>query len=613
VHWGATSQDVIDTGLVLQIREGLELIERQVNELISELAEIAERHASTLMPGRTWLQHAVPITFGFKAAGWLDAMLRHQTRLAESRSRVLTLQLGGAAGTLASLGADGEAVANGVAARLGLNSPEMSWHSSRDRLGELSAMLGLIVGTLGKIARDVSLLMQSEVGEVFEAGGEGRGGSSTMPQKRNPVACSTMLAAAERVPGLVATMLASMSQEHERGIGNWQAEWETLPQIFNLCSGSLDRAIEVVAGIEVDEQRMLANLELTNGLIYAERISMALARTVGKEAAHALVERACNQAIASRKHLREALLEDADFMKHMTEQALLAQFDGAAYLGSSQESVSRVVARARKSATENRTSMVEIPGVRLNIAVSGLPKNPVLVFSNSLGADLSMWDAQLAEFSKHFRVLSYDTRGHGSSSTPAGPCTIEQMGLDLLALLDKQEIESCFFCGLSMGGMIGQWLAINAASRVKRIALCNTAAKIGTSEGWNARIAAIDSAGMQAVVPGILERLFTPEFSAAHRNEIAETRETLLKANREGYIACCAAIRDADFRDDVAGIRTPTLVIGGTHDVATPPAECRALAAAIPGAEYVELNAAHLSNIEAAVDFNSAVVKFLLG
>ena len=266
VHWGATSQDVIDTGFVLQVREALALIHVQLMKLNASLAALAERHSATVMPGRTWLQHAVPITFGWKAAGWLDASLRYQVRLDEARSRILTLQFGGAAGTLASLGEDGPAVRRKLAKALRLAEPDISWHSSRDRIGEVAGLLGQIVATLGKIARDVSLLMQTEVGEATESGKEGRGASSTMPQKRNPVGCATAIAAAVRVPGLVGTVLSSMVQEHERSLGNWQTEWETLPEIFNLCSGSLEKMNETLAGLIVDGNRMAENLELTNGL-----------------------------------------------------------------------------------------------------------------------------------------------------------------------------------------------------------------------------------------------------------------------------------------------------------------------------------------------------------
>ena len=282
---------MIDTGFMLQAREGIELIEGALDELCGELAALAARHSDTIMAGRTWLQQAVPVTFGWKAAGWLDAMLRHRERLREVRERALVLQFGGAAGTLASLRADGWRVSEKLASILRLAHPDISWHASRDRVGEIASVLGLVTATLGKIAKDVSLLMQTEVGEAFESAGAGRGASSTMPQKRNPVSCAAILAASVRVPGLVATVLTGTVQEHERGVGSWPAEWETLPEIFNLCAGALERATELVSGLEIDRERMRANLELTGGLVMAEAVSTALASHIGKSAAHEFVTR----------------------------------------------------------------------------------------------------------------------------------------------------------------------------------------------------------------------------------------------------------------------------------------------------------------------------------
>ena len=612
VHWGATSQDVIDTGFVLQMREALALVEGQLLDLNAELAALAERHAATVMPGRTWLQHAVPITFGWKAAGWLDAVLRHQDRLQQVRSRALTLQLGGAAGTLASLGADSSAVSLKLAETLGLALPDISWHSSRDRFGEVAAFLGLITATLGKIARDISLLMQSEVAEAFESAAEGKGGSSTRPQKRNPVGCAAVLSAAIRVPGLVATLLSSMVQEHERGLGNWQAEWETLPEIFNLCSGALAKMIDVLAGLEVDEFRMASNLELTNGLIFAEGVSMKLGTQLGRAGAHALVERASRLAIENKKHLRDVLMGDAECKRLLSDAEIAALFDPAGYLGMTRQSIGRVLGRAASMDAGSRTSAIEVSGARIHFKLSGPADKPVLVFSNSLGADLSMWNAQAEQLSKYFRILRYDTRGHGRSSASAGPYTIELLGRDLISLLDELGIESCSFCGLSMGGMVGQWLALHAASRVQRIVLSNTAAKIGSAESWNARIATVQNDGFNAIVPGVLDRWFTPAFHLSRPDLIARTRAMLEKTNPAGYTACCAALRDADFREDASQINVPTLVIAGTHDPAAPLADSRLLAGSVSGAQFVELDASHLSNVEAEKRFNAAVLKFLL-
>jgi 3-carboxy-cis,cis-muconate cycloisomerase len=318
VHWGATSQDAMDTGLVLQLRRALERMEADLDRLAGALARLAAAHRTTPMVGRTWLQHALPITFGLKAAGWLETVLRHRARLAELRPRLLVIQLGGAAGTRAALAGRGREVAVALGEELGLGVPDLPWHGARDRLVELGAWLGLLTGSLGKMARDWSLLMQTEVGELREPAGAGRGGSSTMPHKRNPVAAAAVLAAAIRVPGLVATLLAAMTQEHERGLGGWQAEWQTLPELAQLAAGALQWTIETVEGIEVDSSRMRANLEATRGLILAEAVQMALAPRLGRLAAHDLVGRACRQAIAEGRHLKEALAGEAEIAAHLS-------------------------------------------------------------------------------------------------------------------------------------------------------------------------------------------------------------------------------------------------------------------------------------------------------
>jgi len=612
VHWGATSQDVIDTGLVLQMRAAFGLLEDQLSKLCTDLAVLAERHAATLMPGRTWLQHAVPITFGWKAAGWLDAMLRHQTRLREVRGRALTLQFGGAAGTLAFLGIDAWTVSQKLAQYLGLAQPDISWHASRDRIGEVAAVLGLIVASLCKIARDVSLLMQTEVGEAFEGAGEGRGGSSTMPQKRNPVVCASILAAAVRVPGLVETMLSSMAQEHERGLGSWQAEWETLPEIFNLCAGALERATELIGGLEIDRDRMAANLELTKGLIYAEAVAAALAKKIGRPAAHEVVTLASQVAIARKRHLRDVLLEDSAFTKEIPAKELDLLFDPVRHLGNTNQSIGRVLARSAARNAHTHHSRIDLGGVRIHYQWSGAPDKPVLVLSNSLGADLTMWDEQVPPLSEHFRLLRYDVRGHGRSSSPPGPYSIELLSRDLLAMLDAHNVEAFCFCGLSMGGLIGQWLAIHTAPRVRRLVLSNTGAKIGSAEVWNARIGAALNDGMLSMVPLMLNRWFTASFRKSHPEVEPRTRGMLEAADPSGYAACCGAIRDADFRSDLQHIHLPCLVIAGTHDPATPPADGEFLVANIAGAQYVELDASHISNVEASEAFNRAVLDFLL-
>lgn len=347
VHWGATSQDVIDTGLVLQVRDALHLIERWMNGVSRTLVELVQQHRSTPMVARTWMMQAVPTLFGLKVAGWLDDLLRHRSRFQELRTRVLVLQFGGAAGTLATLGDKGLEVAESLAEQLQLKLPALPWHSHRDRIAEMAATLALLTGSLGKIVRDVSLLAQTEVGELAEPAAEGRGGSSTMPHKRNPVACAAILAAAQRAPGLASTLLAALPQEHERGLGGWQAEWEVVPEIFRITAGALERTIELVEGLEVHPAAMARNLNATNGLIFAEAVMMALAPQVGKAEAHRLTEAASRRASASGQHLREVLFMDAEVTVHLNHGQLEGLFDPLKYTGAASQFIDRVLAEAQ--------------------------------------------------------------------------------------------------------------------------------------------------------------------------------------------------------------------------------------------------------------------------
>jgi 3-carboxy-cis,cis-muconate cycloisomerase len=347
VHRGATSQDAMDTGLVLQMRAGLGLIEADARKLCAALTRLAATHKETPIAGRTWLQHAAPTTFGLKVAGWLGALTRDLQRLRAARERALVLQFGGATGTLAALGADAEKITSLLAAELKLRQAEMPWHAQRDRPAEVAAALGLLAGSLGKIARDISLLAQTEIAELAEPAASGRGGSSSMPQKCNPVGCAVVLANATRVPALVSVMLAAMPQEHERGLGGWHAEWETLPEIFLLTHGALTQMRHVIGGLQVDTARMSANLEATRGLIYAESVSTALARALGKAAAHQLVERACRRAAEERSHLREVVLADAEITAHLPDAEIKSLFTPARHVRAAARLVDRALAAAK--------------------------------------------------------------------------------------------------------------------------------------------------------------------------------------------------------------------------------------------------------------------------
>ena len=333
VHLGATSQDVMDSGLVLQLRAALALIEQDLQQLGEVLAQQAQRYATTPLAGRTWLQQATPVTLGMKIAGWLGAVTRSRQRLQALKPRLLSLQFGGASGTLAALGDQALPVAFALAAELKLALPDQPWHTQRDRLVEFGAVLGLVAGSLGKMGRDISLLMQTEAAEVFEPSAPGKGGSSTMPHKRNPVGSAVLISAATRVPGLLSTLFSAMPQEHERSLGLWHAEWETLPEICCLVAGALAQALNIAQGLEVDAERMAQNLDLTHGLVLAEAVSIELAQRVGRETAHHLLEQCCKRAVAEHRHLRAVLGDEPEISAQLSSDELDRLLDPAHYLG----------------------------------------------------------------------------------------------------------------------------------------------------------------------------------------------------------------------------------------------------------------------------------------
>lgn len=344
VHWGATSQDIIDTATVLQLRDTFELLEHHLHTTCAALAALARTHRATPMVGRTWLQQALPITLGLKFAQWLDALLRHRERLDELRARVLTLQFGGAAGTLASLRDAAPAVAQALGKDLNLSVPAVPWHTQRDRMAETAGWLGMLIGTLGKMARDISLQMQTELGELAEPAVAGKGGSSTMPHKRNPVGCAAVLSAATRAPGLVATVLSGMVQEHERALGGWQAEWDALPDLARLAGGALANIEQIVGGLDVDVARLAVNLEVTHGLILGEAVMLALGDAIGRLEAHHRVEQASKTAVQTGQRLLDVLAADPAITQHLSLDQLQRLLDPAQYVGQAHAYVDAVLA-----------------------------------------------------------------------------------------------------------------------------------------------------------------------------------------------------------------------------------------------------------------------------
>ncbi len=346
-HWGATTQDIMDTADVLQLRDALALVSADLDAIAQALASLAQAHADTPMAGRTHLQHALPISFGYKCATWLSAVDRHRVRLAELRPRLEVVQFSGAAGTLASLGEHGLATQRALAAELDLGVPDITWHTIRDGFAEFTGLLALICGSIGKIGYDVMLMMQTETGEVLEPFQPGRGASSTMPQKRNPIAAEMMLAAAKIVREQHGAMLDAMVQDHERATGQWHVEWHALPTACIVASGGLRAAREALEGLEVHPGAMARVLDTTRGLIVAEAVMMGLAPKLGRQAAHDLVYDCCRAALTGGGSFEDALLAEPAIAQAFSRADIARLTDPANYLGAAPEMTRTLLARRR--------------------------------------------------------------------------------------------------------------------------------------------------------------------------------------------------------------------------------------------------------------------------
>jgi 3-carboxy-cis,cis-muconate cycloisomerase len=345
IHHGATTQDILDTAIVLQLRDVFAILRRDLIALARSLARMAVRYRDTPMAGRTHLQHAVAITFGLKCAVWASPLITHLERLDQAEPRILVVQFGGAAGTLAALGANGPAVIEAFARELALGVPTIPWHAQRDGFAEMSTILALICGSLSKFAFDVTLMMQTEVAEISEPHEAGRGGSSTMPQKRNPIASEYILAATRGVHALVPLMLGAMTSDHERATGPWQAESLAMPQCVALTAGALSHARSIADGMTVDVERMRHNLDLSAGLIMAEAVTTALVPLLGRAAADAAVARACSRAIEKRSSLAAILRGDPELRPLLSDAEIDRLTDPVTYLGSAGTFVDKVVAQ----------------------------------------------------------------------------------------------------------------------------------------------------------------------------------------------------------------------------------------------------------------------------
>lgn len=349
VHHGATSQDVIDSGYAYVIGNALEIVDFRLGRVTHFLHRLIEEHRATPMIGRTFLQQAVPISFGLKAALWLDPLLESR-RIFDEMLATPVVQFAGAAGTLAALESDAERVqAQFTALIQGAPASSIPWHAQRHRIVRLAAELGILAGNLGKIARDIALMAQTEIGELAEPTAPGKGGSSAMPHKRNPVLCTLILAAAQRAPGLVSTLLAAMPHEHERALGGWHAEWPTLPELLRIAGSTLAQTVTLIEGLQVFPERMRINIEVTHGLVMSERVSVALAAALGKAQAHHLLEEASHACLAQQRHLRDVLSDMPAVTDHLDAATLAELFDPATYRGASDAIIDRVLARCEQS------------------------------------------------------------------------------------------------------------------------------------------------------------------------------------------------------------------------------------------------------------------------
>lgn len=343
IHYGATTQDILDTGMVLQMKEGISQVETELDAIIKATAALAKKYEKTVMAGRTFQQLAAPITFGYKAAVWLDEMLRHRERLNQLKERVLVGQCAGAVGTFATLGDQGINVQRRMMEILGLSPPAITWHTARDSWVELVSLFAMIGATFAKIANEVAILMRSEVGELSEPFEVGRGASTTLPQKRNPISCEPIIAIAPRLRELVGSQLTAMIQEHERGVGQMNIEWMVIPEAFIFLSGSLKHTRFILENLWVGEDTMRRNLALGGGLLMSESVMMGLAPKVGKAKAHHLVYAAAGKAYEQGLSLKRALMEEPDITSELTEAEIDRLVDPANYIGSAPAMIEQVL------------------------------------------------------------------------------------------------------------------------------------------------------------------------------------------------------------------------------------------------------------------------------
>ncbi|MFF0501773.1 3-oxoadipate enol-lactonase [Nocardia aobensis] len=651
VHRGATSQDILDTAAMLVARRAVDELFIEATAIADHLASLAAQHACTPQVGRSLLQQALPITFGLTASGWLTALDSAASSLAEMIPR-LAVQLGGAAGTLATLGNDGPAVLAAFAQRTGLAEPVLPWHTDRTRIAGLAAALGTLSGVVAKIARDITLLAQTEIAEVAEIA-DGIGGSSTLPHKRNPIAAISAAAAAAQAPGLIATLLTASAHEQQRAAGSWHAEWRPFTELLRSTGSAVFWLRTSLNRLRVHPARMRENLSASGGLILAERVTAALAPDVGRLAAHDAITE-CARSASAETRFDTLLLNHPVLKPHLTADRVHALLEPSGYLGSTREFIDRALTTHAHStaknlgdmpsshgdpepmtATRNVPAASERPGTGTHSSDRSGPSHPSarptsqvrpvevryqidgpadgipILLGNSIGSDLSIWDSYVAPLSDSgFRVIRYDLRGHGDSPVPAGPYTIDDLGADAVTLLDRLGAERVHTVGISLGGMLGLWMARHAPERIDRLVVCCSSARPGNRRMWIDRAAQARNEGMHGIADQSITRWFTPEWRNAHPVLADRMRRLTATTPAEGYAACCELLAELDLEPDLSAITAPTLVISGTGDAALSAEHGRSIAAAIPDARFeIVDNAAHLGTVEQSEHFLDLILQ----
>jgi 3-oxoadipate enol-lactonase len=479
------------------------------------------------MAGRTLLQQARLTTFGAKAAAWIEALDASIVALTRVRDERMAAQLGGPVGTLDDFELP-EPLIDALAGKLGLRAPEAAWHAERSRVVEIGGALGIAAASIAKVGLDIVLLAQTEVGEASDD--LGRGGSSSIPGKRNPIAAVLARANAMRAGGLMAGIIAAASSgEHERAAGSWHAEWRLLRELIIATGSAAAWLRDALEHLSVDPDRMLRNLEVA-GITVASRPVAAAAR---------VARRAANRVPNSTRR---------PIHVHSVEEGSQA---------------------------------------------------PVVVLSNSLGSTLAMWDGVARDLAADHRIVRYELRGHGASPTPAGPYTIDDLGADLIALLDRVGAERANLVGSSIGGMASLWVAANAPERVARLVVIGSSARLGPAQGWVDRSRRVLIEGTAGVAEEVTRRWVPPEFAVAHSAHMGRYRAMFAAADPTGYAGCCIAIARMDLTSALGRITSPTLIAVGSDDPATPPALSRAMADAIPTARLVIIEGgAHLPSLD---------------